>query len=332
MGCFILMGCVDVLMGCVDVPGSTSSAPTDRTAAGASVIVATAASPASARASAEPAIVPPKQWPKKVLTWDYETSNVGKTRVVIVSPETTEPLPVLIALHGLGEARKGPARGARGWIDDYGLLKALERLSKPPLTAEDMQRLGTDEHLAAVNAQLAEQPFRGLIVVCPYTPDILGAERSLDAARPLGKFIVDEVLPRVYEETPALRASGATGIDGVSLGGRAALLVGLAYPQRFGAVGLLQAAIYPPDLKMLTQRVSAARARNPSLSLRLLTSSQDFYRATITRWSRSLAREDIDHTLQVIDRGPHSYAFNRGLGVYAMLMFHDRVLREAGNR
>jgi pimeloyl-ACP methyl ester carboxylesterase len=261
------------------------------------------------------------------MTWDYETSAIGKTRVVVVSPETTERLPVLVALHGLGEAQKGPQRGARGWVDDYGLSTALERLKGPPLTAEDLQKLGTSEHLAALNARLAEQPFRGLIIVCPYTPDILGTARSLDAAGPLAAHIVDEVLPRVYEETPALGTARSTGIDGVSLGGRAALLVGLAHPDRFGAVGSMQAAIYDPDLEVLTTRVLDARKRKPSLALRLLTSSHDFYRPTIARLSKKLKQEGVAHDHEVIERGPHSYGFNRGLGVYAMLTFHDRALR-----
>lgn len=78
---------------------------------------------------------------------------------------------------------------------------------------------------------------------------------------------------------------------------------------------------------MLTERVLAARRRNPALALRLLTSSHDFYRETITRWSRELDRRHVEHSFETIARGPHSYAFNRGPGVYAMLLFHDRALR-----
>lgn len=245
----------------------------------------------------------------------------------MVSPETTERLPVLVALHGLGEAHKGFERGARGWLDDYGLVTAIERLKAPPLTLIDMQQLGSADHLAAVNLELEKHPYRGLIVVCPFTPDILGSERSLDAAIPLGRHIVEEVLPRVRAETPALSGREATGIDGVSLGGRASLLVGLAHPEHFGVVGSLQAAVYEPDLPVLTQRVQAMRSRFPNTHLRLLTSSHDFYRSTITRWSKSLTTAGVAHQLDVVDRGPHSYAFNRGLGVFAMLTYHDRALR-----
>lgn len=266
-------------------------------------------------------------WDAEELTWSYDASDIGRTRVVVHVPATKERLPVLIAMHGLGEAMKGPELGARGWLDDYGLGQAVVRLTSPPLTYDDMQRLGTRKHLEAVNEQLAAHPYRGLIVVMPYTPDIIGSERSLDAGEHLAKFLVQTVLPRVYAETPAIGTPASTGIDGVSLGGRAALLVGLAHPDRFGAIGALQPALYDADLATLTERLKSARAKNPAFALRLVTSSHDFYRGIITRWSKRLEGAGQQHDLLVIDRGPHSYAFNRGLGVYAMLMFHDRALR-----
>ena len=246
---------------------------------------------------------------------------------MVVIPETNKPLPVLIALHGLSEAQKGSAKGARGWVDDYGLQKALVRLKAPPLTHADMQRLGTSAYLEQANRGLKDHPYEDLIVVCPYTPDIIGSARSLDAAVDLGRFLVEELLPRVYAETPAIGTPATTGIDGVSLGGRAALLVGLAHPDAFGVVGSLQAATYPKDLATLTERAARAREQNPQLLIRVVTSSTDFYRPTLADWSRKLRTRGVEHTFEVIDRGPHSYAFNRGLGVYSMLMFHARALR-----
>jgi len=80
-------------------------------------------------------------------------------------------------------------------------------------------------------------------------------------------------------------------------------------------------------LKPLTDRAAAARRRSPSLALRVVTSSADFYRPTLTEWSKQLQARGVEHGFEVIDRGTHSYTFNRGLGVYAMLMFHDRALR-----
>ena len=44
-----------------------------------------------------------------------------------------EKFPVLITMHGRGEAFKGPAKGARGWMDDYNMGKAIDRLHALPL-------------------------------------------------------------------------------------------------------------------------------------------------------------------------------------------------------
>lgn len=308
-----------LLAGCVDPPSPMATPAAQTTSA------KEAAPPPTV--SAAPSAKPPEAWPRAVSTWNYHESAIGPTSVVVFSPETTERLPVLIALHGLGEAQKGPKAGARGWIDDYGLLTAVERLHAPPLTRDDMQELGTAAHLAQVNEELAARPFRGLIVVCPYTPDIIGTERRLDAAESLGKWLVDEIIPRVYRETPAIGTAETTGIDGVSLGGRASLLVGTAHPDRFGVLGALQAAVYPHELSLLAERIEHARQTHDDLVVRLLTSDNDFYRPALGQLSRKLRSGGIDHTFVEVERGPHSYAFNRGLGVYAMLMFHDRALR-----
>jgi enterochelin esterase-like enzyme len=247
--------------------------------------------------------------------------------VVVVSiPETREPLPVLVAFHGLGEAQKGPERGARGWVDDYGLKRALGRLASPPLTHEDTENLTDRARLAQINESLKRRPYRGMVVVTPYTPDIISPDRSLDAAAPLARWLIDELLPRVRRDTPANPDASATGIDGVSLGGRVALLVGLERATSFGALGTLQPALYANDLDEISKRALAAREANPTLRLRLLTSRNDFYIDTIQHLSKRWKYRGVDHQLDVVS-GPHSYAFNRGPGVYEMLLFHDRALR-----
>ena len=160
----------------------------------------------------------------------------------------------------------------------------------------------------------------------PYTPDILSdAERSLDAGRPFGRFVVEQLLPKLETDTPA--DMDRVAIDGVSLGGRMALLVGFAHPERFASVCSMQAAVYPHEIDELAARAKAARAEKPSLTLRLLTSDQDFYRGTLAALSKRWRREGLDHTYVVV-AGPHAYAFNRGPGAYEMLLFHDRTLRD----
>lgn len=284
------------------------------------------AAPVAATSAAPAVPASRKTWATQELTWRYPDTPMGEMVVVVSIPETRDALPVLIAFHGLGEAQKGPERGARGWIDDYGLKRALGRLASPPITSDDTEDLAERTRLSQINQSLTRTPYRGMVIVTPYTPDIISPERSLGAAEPLGRWLVEELLPRVRRETPAIPEAAATGIDGVSLGGRVALLVGLAHPSAFGAVGALQPAIYANDLDALTQRGVAARNQNAKLSLRLLTSRNDFYLDTIQHLGKRWRVRGVDHQLDVI-AGPHSYAFNRGPGVYEMLLFHDRALR-----
>jgi enterochelin esterase-like enzyme len=291
-----------------------------------------AAAPVSAQREARAAPLdagrPEARVAGSVVEWSYPASVAGAMHVVVVTPEhgEGERLPVLVALHGRGEAFKGPRRGARGWLDDYGLSRALERLRRPPLTTEDFLHHVDPARLGTLNADLLVRPFAGLIVVCPYTPDILAGERPFAAAEPFARFLLDELLPRVRRETPARAEAAATGIDGVSLGGRAALLVGLGHPRAFGAVASLQAAFDAADAPALADLAQAARATNPSLRLRLLTSDRDFYVGANRAISRALDARRIEHQLDVVP-GPHDYDFNRGPGVHEMLIFHDRALR-----
>jgi hypothetical protein len=267
--------------------------------------------------------------PRHELTYEYRESPVGRMQVVVVVPawKPGDPkFPVLITMHGRGESFKGPARGARGWVDDYWLPLALDRLAAPPLTNKDFHGFSDDERLSRLNESLKQKPYRGLIVVCPFTPDILAGDRPFDAARPLAAFLVDELLPRVYRETPALGTPSATGIDGVSLGGRASLLVGFDRPKAFGAIATLQAAFDSADAPELGRRAVHALAENPKVHLRLLTSDGDYFLRANRSISQAFQAASVSHELVIVP-GPHDYEFNRGPGVYEMLVFHDRALR-----
>lgn len=248
--------------------------------------------------------------------------------VVISIPERAadERFPVLVAFHGLGEAMKGPDRGARGWLDDYWMGRALERLHRGFLTRDDFLGFVEERRLAAINRGLKARAYAGLVVVTPYTPTLIRGEHPFDAAPALTRFVTDVLLPRVVRETPAVAAPRATGVDGVSLGGRAAVLVGLLAPERFGALGALQAAFDPEDVPEIVERARQARKKNPQLVLRFLSSRRDYYLEVNRAIDRGLAAAGIPHALLVVP-GPHAYEFNRGPGAYEMLIFHDRVLR-----
>lgn len=263
------------------------------------------------------------------LVWDYPESPEGPTRVVVSVPaEQTDGVkyPVLVALHGKGEALKGPERGARGWVDDYGMVAAIRRLHAPPLTGADLHGFVSANRLERYNRALREVPYRGIIVVMPYTPVSLAGAQPFEAVVPYGKFLVERVLPRVYRETPAEGTADATGIDGVSLGGRVGLLIGLQLPNAFGAVSVLQAAFDSADAPEIMALAREARVKNPKLGLRLVTSQKDYFLNANRAISRALGAAGIGHELVVVP-GPHDYEFNQGPGVIEMLLFHDRVLR-----
>jgi hypothetical protein len=144
--------------------------------------------------------VPPvvAKLPQTEVTWSYPDTPVGPMSAVVVLPERSpdERFPVLVTFHGTGEARKGPEKGARGWLDDYGMYRALERLKHPPLVAEDFQGFADDARLAKLNAALAEAPYRGLIIVNSYTPDMLRGDEPFSKVPPLADFVVNELLAR----------------------------------------------------------------------------------------------------------------------------------------
>jgi len=266
--------------------------------------------------------------PAQEITWDYPQTELGPMRVVVLIPERAadQRLPVLVALHGRGEALKGPELGARGWVDDYTLPTTVERLHRPPLTLDDFHGFADDARLARLNESLNQRPYQGLIVVCPYTPDALPADESIDKALPLARFVVETVLPRAYRETPAIGTPESTGIDGVSLGGRAALGIGLLRPKAFGVVASLQAALRSDNSADILRRARAAKAEKSDLFVRLLTSTDDYFLKANQLLSLDLRALGIRTELVTIP-GPHDYEFNRGPGGFEMLVFHDRVLR-----
>ncbi len=265
------------------------------------------------------------------LTWVYPDSEVGPMHVVVVIPERRDAeqrFPVLVAMHGRGEALKGPTRGARGWVDDYWLPQALARLHDPPLTRSDFLGMVASDRLELINTELERRPYEGLVIVCPYTPDRLSGDIPFDRAAPLASFVVDELLPRVRLETPALTDPRRTGIDGVSLGGRASLMVGLLRPEAFGVVATLQPAFDVREVDELARRAARAVRQHRELTFRLVSSSGDYYLNSTRALARAFRAAGVEPNLLVAEGG-HSYDFNRGPGVHEMLLFHDRALRGA---
>lgn len=253
-------------------------------------------------------------------TWSFGADG----RAVTIVPAWRKPdekLPMLVALHGRGEAMKGPERGVMGWPKDYELLRAIRRVCAPPLTTDDFEGFVDPERLALHNDALSKREFAGLVVLCAYAPDV--DLRKPPAIEAYAKYLTETVLARARKDLPVV--DGAVGIDGVSLGGALALRIGLGRPEQFAAVGTLQAAIGQDQIPELTELARSALTRNPRLKLRLLTSHDDYFRKAITSASAAWKTAGIAHELEDVP-GPHDYPFNRGPGAIEMLLWHDRVL------
>lgn len=256
-----------------------------------------------------------------------ELAPGGQHALLFLPDGATRDTPLLVALHGRGECAKGLVGGARGWRDDYGLDETREKLSSLPLRAsgegEGAIEFATRERLRLVSASLEKRAFGPLAIVCPYTPDLKA--RTADEVSGLARFVVERLVPRARREAGLGDEPSKTGIDGVSLGGRLALLIGLSRPEAFGAIGALQPALRADDapaLSALAQRAEAGRVR----PLRLVSSVADPFLSAIRVVSTRLKQDGVAHDL-VVTEGPHDYAWNRGAGGMEMLVFHDRALR-----
>ncbi len=265
----------------------------------------------------------------EIKALDFPQSPAGPQKAVVIRPMWAGPqarFPLLIALHGRGESNHGLDVGAWGWVHDYWLDRAISRLHRPPLDQDALQRLPDPRTIEQMNADLQTRPFHGLIVACPYTPDILKT-RDLGAAELFGHFVTDTLLPSLRNTYPIVNDRHATGVDGVSLGGRVALLVGLARPDVFGAVGSLQAALDDDEALAFAERARQAMDKvQGDLRIRVLTSDADPFQPAIAALARAAAMKNVSLRYDEVT-GPHDYAFNRGPGAYEMLLWHDRVLR-----
>jgi enterochelin esterase-like enzyme len=291
--------------------------------------VPAAAQPRASSAPASAAPAAPAPLPAMTeQTWHFDTP-FGPNEVVVLVPQGATKdaaLPVLVAFHGRGESLKGPKRGARGWVQDYALGAAVSRLGAPPLTPADFGGMVDPRHLADINGSLGTTPYRGLIVVCPYLPDFLKGREAVPQGQMLARFIVEDVLPRVYRETPAAGTPQTTSVDGVSLGGRASLLVGWLRPEAFGVVAALQPALDSDEAGFFAELARTAHEKNHAQKVRLLTSTEDYFLGPTQKLGSALGARELPHRLDVVV-GTHTYEFNRGPGAYEMLLFHDRALR-----
>jgi len=271
-----------------------------------------------------PATVRPSTFVTRV--WDWADTPAGPMRAVVMLPRSVAPgerLPLLVALHGWGEAVRGVERGAWGWARDYELDPSDAALRRPRLSRDAFLGWVSPGRFAALRRDHAARPYQGVVVVAPYTPDYL--EPAAAARVPAyADWIAQVLVPRARRELPVLGDRAATGIDGVSLGGLVALETGFLRPETFGVVGALQAAVLGRTEQVLARRQEGPA--RPAQRLRLVTSRGDPLRAANEALHAALTARGVAHDWRVVE-GPHDYVFNRGAGGVEMLRFHDRALR-----
>lgn len=252
--------------------------------------------------------------------WRDESFDAGPDApdgelAAIFAPDGSGSYPVLVAMHGRGEAGRGLAAGAHGWRDDYDLDVIRTKLEAGALSRADSKDMLSATRVEAIRASLTANPFRGLRLVCPYCPVPTGD------SGPFARFVTGPLLERAGKPARAL-----TGIDGVSMGGRYALEIGFGEAASFGAVGALQPAIRANEADDFASRAARARDLHGRQSIQLVTSADDPFREPTEALSAALEARGIEHDLQVTE-GPHDYIWNRGPGAIEMLVFHERVLR-----
>ncbi len=251
---------------------------------------------------------------------------VPQRAVIALVPRVRRPdqrFPLLIALHGLGETNRGCPRGAWGWVQDYALARADNRLRHPPLVRTDFEDLITPDRLRALNTGLSTRSYEGLVVLLPFTIDVR-RELGGSAHQSFDRWLSTELVERARRELPVLAGREHVGIDGISLGGLHALWTGLGHPEVFGSVGAMQAAVRTRVEPVL--RRYARAPRRPLQSIRISTSTEDTLRVDVEALHAALNARHIRHEFK-IHVGPHDYPFNRGPGAIEMLLYHDRILR-----
>lgn len=246
----------------------------------------------------------------------------GGRRFLLLVPRYQQPdqrLPVAVFLHGLGET-VDEKLGAYAWLDKYGLGSAWQRLKRPPIERTSTRGEWTDARLSEVNAELAERPFRGLAMVCPFMPNPRGPA-EVDA---YARWIESSLLPRVRKETPVLEDPKRTYLCGVSLGGYVSLEVLVRLPRVFGAWAGLQTAIGTWAAKGYAEKIAAAQRDGGQRPMLILTSTQDHWRASSEALANELAAAKVPSTFRMIP-GPHDQPWLREAGTIEALSWLDRL-------
>lgn len=264
---------------------------------------------------------------------DYEVRDLtvagdaalGRRFTLLIPKHLTpsQQVPLLVLLHGLGETHDQRI-GAYAWLERYGLGSSHARLRHAPVQKLGKRGDWTDERLSDVNAHLSARPYRGMVVACPFTPNVgklkMGRAAALEGYT---RWLTEEVVVRARAEAPTLTDAKHTYLDGCSLGGYVGLEVFLRRPDFFGAWGGVQSAFGTHRVAGYTERLERALREVGPRPLHLLTSTGDPFRKANEALSQSLMNRGIANDLRV-SPGPHDQPWLRETGTIEMLLWHDR--------
>ncbi|AKT42776.1 uncharacterized protein CMC5_070030 [Chondromyces crocatus] len=246
-------------------------------------------------------------------------------RFTLFVPKSLKPeekVPLLVLLHGKGET--GDERmGAWAWVERYGLGTAYDRLRRAPIARTSKRGDWTEGRLAEVNAHLAAKAFQGLVIACPYTPDVHRTSNPAASLDGYAKWLAEVVVPRARAEAPVFTETARTALDGCSLGGYVGLEAFLRRPEVFGAWGGVQSAFGAHRAPGFAERLAKAVAAVGPRDLHLLTSQGDPFLPGNQKLAAELSKKQVPCTLRVLP-GPHDQPWLREAGTIEMLLWHAR--------
>ncbi len=226
--------------------------------------------------------------------------------------------PLVVLLHGLGETGNERA-GAFAWVERYGLLTSYARLLRPPIAPTQPRGDLTAARARELTAELAARPFGGLVLACPFMPNVSGNPAATAA---YARWLVDSLVPRARREANVQGDDRRVGLAGCSLGGAVSLDVLLLHPTRFGAWSGVQTAIGEGSAPAYAAKLAGLAVRP---RVQLVSSRGDpFLRAT-EALARSLTRLRVPHELCVTP-GPHDQPWLREIGTLETLRFAAATL------
>lgn len=255
-------------------------------------------------------------------------------RYLLAVPRALPPQPELVVLlHGLGETVE-PRMGSRAFVERYGLLGAVARLTHPPVerTLPRVDYFGPGR-LEELNAALVARPYRCPVFLCPFTPNPYKAGGEALVTR-FARFVVGPLKSAVEARLSVTFPASRCIISGVSLGGYLAIELFLKTPELYCGVGSAQGAFGPQQAARYAAAVAAAVERVGRRRVELLTSTADPYRASNEAFQKHLLRRGQASRLRV-SPGPHDQRWLNESGVIDMLVAADEVFAErraAGER